>query len=70
MERRYSEHRGWKLCITPGRPCLGHGVRGERPHQVILAKGWGAGLVLKNLRHQVDEFEDAAAESAGDILDR
>jgi hypothetical protein len=70
MERRDSEYRGWKLCVKPGRPSLGHGVRGESPHQVILAKGWGAGLVLKNLRRQIDEFEDGGrcgpSETASD----
>jgi hypothetical protein len=46
--------------------CLGHGVRREPPHKVIMARGRAEDLVLRDLRRQVDGFEDAS-DVAGDI---
>jgi hypothetical protein len=65
MERRQADYRGWTLGVVPGRPRLGHGVRRRSPHEVIMAKGWGEELVLRELRRLVDEFEDAGPDGPG-----
>jgi hypothetical protein len=64
MDRQHHEYRGWLLCVVPGRPCLGHGVRRQSPYDVIMARAYSPDLVLRDLQRQVDAHEDAPADPA------
>jgi hypothetical protein len=70
MHIHHSDYRGWKLCVCPDGPsplCLGHGVRAERPHRVIMAEAPTEAAALAELHHRVDAVE---AELAGDVAGR
>jgi hypothetical protein len=68
MHLNHSAYRGWKLCVCPDGQsplCLGHGVRAERPHHVIMAEAPTEAEALDELHRQVDAIEDAG--NTGDV---
>jgi hypothetical protein len=67
MEWRHSDYRGWTLCVTVDGRCkaLGHAVRRERPHEVLMSEGWGESLVIQELRRLIDAIEEAGPDDAG-----
>jgi hypothetical protein len=63
MKRHESRYRGWEIRITTeaGRKVLGHAAGAEAPCKLIMSGGWVELPVLKDLKRQIDTFEDAEA---------
>jgi hypothetical protein len=66
MKRQESRYRGWRICLTTKarRKVRATAARAEPPCQVIMSDGWGKLLVLKDLKRQIDAFEDGVAAAA------